>query len=68
MTDWPKKKERLRWRSLEGLVYCLDSGRLHPADDSHYVFKTGFRTCDGINYPVAVKRSSFRGPYLTLSS
>ncbi|MGN7457356.1 hypothetical protein ACTHPH_21295 [Paenibacillus pasadenensis] len=54
--------------SFEGWVYCLDSGRLQPAGEGHYVFRTGFRTCGGVVYPVAVRRRSLRGPHLILSS
>ncbi|WP_141136803.1 hypothetical protein [Paenibacillus herberti] len=72
MADWQRKTKLDRLpaasRSSVGLVYCLDSGRLQAAEDSHYVFRTGFRTCDGILYPVAVRRSSIRGRHLTLTS
>ena len=38
------------------MVYCLDSHRLLAADDRMHVFTTGFRTYQGINYPIAVRK------------
>jgi hypothetical protein len=59
-----EKKRKEQSAGGSRMVYCLDTHRLLAADDRLYVFTTAFRTCRGINYPIAVRRESLRPGYL----